>query len=106
MIKSQKGGGGVFSRAAGVIKAVTLACFMCAVPLSPSALAQLKNENLLELMPAGFKVGFQTSHDGMNMQEWVPEGETVDNWSEMVTTQIFLGRKDLDTAQLDRKSVV
>ena len=99
MIKSQKGSGGVFQHAAGVIKAATLACFVCAIPLSPSALAQLKNENLLELMPSGFKVGYQTSHDGMNMQEWVPEGETVENWSEMVTTQIFLGRKNLDTAQ-------
>jgi hypothetical protein len=89
MVKSQKPS----------IKALMLACFLCVFSLSPSAWAQLKNENLLEQMPSGFKIGYQASHDGMNMQEWVPEGETVENWSEMVTTQIFLGRKDLDTAQ-------
>jgi hypothetical protein len=98
MVKSQKRSA-VFQRVVYGVKGLMLACFLCVFPLSPSAWAQLKNENLLEQMPSGFKIGYQTSHDGMNMQEWVPEGETVENWSEMVTTQIFLGRKDLDTAQ-------
>jgi hypothetical protein len=64
--------------------------------LSAPASAQLKDENLLVAMPPGFKVGFQTSKNGMNMQELVPAGETVENWTEMVTVQIFLGRRDLD----------
>jgi hypothetical protein len=98
MVKSQKRSA-VFQRVVYGVKGLMLACFLCVFPLSPSAWAQLKNENLLEQMPSGFKIGYQTSHDGTNMQEWVPEGETVENWSEMVTTQIFLGRKDLDTAQ-------
>lgn len=61
--------------------------------------AQLKDENLLVTLPNGFKVGFQTSKNGMNMQELVPNAETVENWSEMVTVQIFLGRRDLDPAR-------
>jgi hypothetical protein len=61
--------------------------------------AQLKNENLLVGMPQGFKVGFNESRNGMNMQEWVPANETVQNWTEMVTVQIFLNRKDLDPVQ-------
>lgn len=61
--------------------------------------AQLKNENLLVGMPQGFKVGFQDSRNGMNMQEWVPANETVQNWTEMVTAQIFLKRSDLDPVQ-------
>jgi hypothetical protein len=79
-------------------KALISGFFLCAVSLSPSW-AQLQNENLVEKMPSGFKIGYQKSHDGINMQEWVPDGENVENWSELVTTQIFLGRKNLDTAQ-------
>ena len=56
---------------------------------------QMKNENLLVGMPQGFKVGFKDSKNGMNMQEFVPASETVQNWTEMVTVQVFLSRKDL-----------
>ncbi len=59
---------------------------------------QLKNENLLVGMPQGFKVGFKDSKNGMNMQEFVPASETVQNWTEMVTVQVFLSRKDLQPA--------
>jgi hypothetical protein len=61
--------------------------------------AQLKGENLLVALPQGFKVGFQDSRNGMNMQEWVPANETVQNWTEMVTVQVFLKRSDLDPVQ-------
>lgn len=60
---------------------------------------QLKNENLLVGMPQGFKLGFKDSKNGMNMQEFVPASETVENWTEMVTVQVFLGRKDLEPLQ-------
>ena len=58
--------------------------------------AQLKNENLLVTMPDGFKVGHSASRNGMDMQEWVPSNETVENWSEMVTVQVFRDRPDID----------
>ena len=58
--------------------------------------AQLKNENLLVTMPDGFKVGHSASRNGMDMQEWVPSGETVQNWTEMVTAQVFRNRPDID----------
>jgi hypothetical protein len=80
-------------------KLLLLAGLLFPLLLPRGALAQIKNENLLQAMPSGFKIGYQSSHDGINMQEWVPDGETVENWSEMVTTQIFLGRKNLDPAQ-------
>lgn len=60
---------------------------------------QLKNENLLVGMPQGFKLGFKDSKNGMNMQEFVPATETVENWTEMVTVQVFLSRKDLEPSQ-------
>lgn len=58
--------------------------------------AQLKNENLLVAMPDGFKVGHSASRNGMDMQEWVPSGETVQDWTEMVTVQVFRNRPDID----------
>jgi hypothetical protein len=72
-----------------------LALLLVGIALQP-ARAQLKDENLLAPLPAGFKVGYQASNNGLVMQEFIPAGETVEDWSEMVTAQIFLGRRDLD----------
>ena len=55
--------------------------------LGTAASAQFKNENLLVGLPQGFKVGFSDQRNGMNMQEWVPSNETVQNWTEIVTVQ-------------------
>jgi len=62
------------------------------------ALAQLRDENLLTALPQGFKLGYQASQGNEDMAEYVPAGETVDDWSEMVTVQVFhgLGGVDLD----------
>ena len=76
--------------------AMAFASLLC---LGATAQAQLKNENLLVGMPQGFKVGFTDSRNGMNMQEGVPVNETVQNWTEMVTVQVFLKRSDLDPVQ-------
>ena len=65
--------------------------------------AQLKGENLLVAPPPGFKVGFKGSRNDMNMLEWIPASETVQDWTEMVTVQIFVKRADLDPAQFLRQ---
>jgi len=49
----------------------------------------LEDETLLVTLPQGFMVGTRTSHDGMQMQEWVRLNEKIDNWSELITVQIF-----------------
>jgi len=77
-------------RCRGGAVAAVVALFLCAV--APSADAQLQAENLLVKLPAGFMVGSRHTQNGMHMEEWVPEGQTVDDWSEMVTMQIFFGR--------------
>ena len=82
----------VLSFVLSLVSSPVLSLLLLAAPAS----AQLKDENLLVALPTGFKVGFQTSKNGMNMQELVPAGETVENWTEMVTVQIFMGRRDLD----------
>ena len=57
----------------------------------------LEDENVLLAPPAGFEVGYnETSRDRVTLIEWVPAGETVDNWSEIVTVLIFRKRPDLD----------
>lgn len=75
-----------------------VALFLACAALQP-AQAQLKDENLLAPLPTGFKIGYQAKQNGLMIQEFVPANETVENWSEMVTAQIFLGRRDLDGAQ-------
>lgn len=63
--------------------------------LMPSVcLAQLRGENLIQNMPQGYKIDFQTKQGNMIMTEMVPQTETVNNWTEMVTTQVFLGLKN------------
>lgn len=55
--------------------------------------AQLANENLLVRVPPGYKVGSRVERGTMVMDEMVPTGQTVDDWTEMVTVQIFHGLK-------------
>lgn len=62
-------------------------------------LAQLSDENLLQSLPQGYKVDFQTKQGSMIMTEMVPQAETVDNWTEMLTVQIFLGLKNATPEQ-------
>ena len=61
--------------------------------LSSAAWAELKDENLLQSLPPGYKIDFQAKQGNMLMTEMVPEGESVKDWTEMVTTQVFLGLK-------------
>jgi hypothetical protein len=63
--------------------------FFAAVSTPWPASAALQDENLLAPLPAGFKVGFRTTKALMDMSEFVPTDETVDDWSSMITVQIF-----------------
>jgi hypothetical protein len=67
--------------------------------LCGAASAQLVNENLLVVKPEGYKVGFFDKKPTVTMTELVPQAETVDAWTEMVTVQIFLGMKNVTPAQ-------
>ena len=58
-----------------------------------AARADLENENLLVTTPPGYKVGFTDKKPNMLMTEFVPAKETVENWTEMVTVQVFFGLK-------------
>jgi hypothetical protein len=51
----------------------------------------LDAENLLVAPPKDFKIGFQSNHDNRLMTEWVPAAETVEDWTQMLTVQIYRG---------------
>jgi hypothetical protein len=53
----------------------------------------LVNENLLAAAPPGYKVGFHDKKSELQLTEWVPVDQTVDNWTEMLTIQVFYGLK-------------
>jgi hypothetical protein len=57
------------------------------------AWAQLANENLLVEVPPGYKIDFQEHKPNSLMNEMVPTSETVNDWTEMVTVQIFYNLK-------------
>ena len=69
---------------------------LAAVGMAFPAFAQFHDENLRQALPPGFKIGFQTQRGPMTMTEAVPDGENVEDWSRMITTQVFLGRKGQD----------
>jgi hypothetical protein len=48
-------------------------------------------ENLVFSPPKDFEVGYQSIHGSQSMTEMVPRGETVENWTQMLTVQIFRG---------------
>ena len=68
---------------------------LAVAPLAVGATG-LQDENLLTGFPAGFIVGSAGSQGPMNMIEYVPKGETVQNWTSMVTVQIFHNLRTAD----------
>jgi hypothetical protein len=58
-------------------------------PPNSSLGGTLNGENLLTSLPAGFKIGFQAVKGPMTIAEYVPTAETVQDWSQMVTVQVF-----------------
>lgn len=77
---------------------VTILTVLLALALPRLAHAQPKppeNENLLVGMPKGCKVGFQKRQGNQVISEWVPQAETVENWTEIVTVQVFFGMKNV-----------
>ncbi len=51
----------------------------------------LENENLLAGVPPGFKIDFQGQENNFVISEMVPEGESINNWTTLITVEIFLG---------------
>ena len=66
-----------------------------AAPSTPSA-APLQDENLFVTIPRGFQIGKHGDNGPMTGAEYIPQGETVSDWSRMVTVQVFHNMKSFD----------
>jgi hypothetical protein len=77
---------------------IVLLCIFITLAFGMPAYA-LENENLLVTIPPGYKVGFHEKTGASMMSEMVPDAETVENWTEMVTVQIFYNMRDVTPAQ-------
>jgi hypothetical protein len=75
------------------------AFFSILVALSQTVSAQLRDENLRQSLLDRYKIDFQTRKGNMLLSEMVPQNESVKNWTEMVTTQIFIGLKSATPRQ-------
>jgi hypothetical protein len=51
----------------------------------------IEAENLLFSPPKDYKIGFESNRDNRLMTEWVPVNQTVEDWAEMLTVQIYRG---------------
>jgi hypothetical protein len=75
------------------IAAGLAACLVAGSPLTvappPAAAQTLQDENLLTGLPSGFRVASRGRVESMSGSEYVPQGETVENWTRMITVQIF-----------------
>ncbi|MHB1034338.1 MAG: hypothetical protein ACYC35_04315 [Pirellulales bacterium] len=59
----------------------------------------LQDENLLVGVPQGWEMVTGGKQGGITLSEFVPKGQNVDNWTQMITVQIFhkLGKTDAKT---------
>lgn len=73
---------------------VVLALALCAPPAWSAGTFQA--ENLLVAIPSGFQIGKQGEQGPMIGAEYVPQGETVSEWSRMVTVEVFRNLKGFD----------
>jgi S1-C subfamily serine protease len=69
---------------------------------APARSPLLDGENLLFAPPKDFKFGFHSDRNG-SLTEYVPNGQTVEDWTEMLTVQIFHNLKEMDPASFLQK---
>ncbi len=71
----------------GAFVALLLAC---GVSLGASG---LKNENLLVSVPSGYKIAFSDRKSGLLVSEMIPEAQSLKDWKDMLTVQIYYSRQ-------------
>ena len=50
---------------------------------------KLQGENLLFSPPDGYQIGYTSNNKDIYIQEWIPDGQNIKDWSEMVTIQVL-----------------
>lgn len=59
----------------------------------------LNGENLLQSTPAGYKLAASGRNGNVLFDEMIPDAEGVEQWTEMLTTQIFMGGINTDSPE-------
>ena len=75
------------------MKSASIYLGIVAAMAASACLAELQDENILTKLPDGFKIDFQQRNKDMLISEMVPVKQSVKNWTEMVTVQVFYGLK-------------
>ena len=71
-----------------LVKKLMLAAVM--LPLA-AQVAQAAEMAFFGELPKDFKIGYQTKQNGMAMVKLVPQKQTLDNWTKMITLQSIAG---------------
>ncbi len=76
-----------------MLKSVLAACVAAACFLSPVS-AQQPGEKILMSLPEGYERGYADGNEQRYIAEFVPEGQTVEDWQELLSVQVFYGKTD------------
>ena len=57
--------------------------------------AEPMQERLVLSLPDGWDIGNFSVEGDMKMTEWIPDGQSVENWTERITLQVFRGVGDM-----------
>lgn len=76
---------------------------ICALPFL--AAAQTGGEVLLQKVPPGYKIAAQTRQGNAATTQLVPEGESLQTWSETIAVTVFLGEKNATIDQFQKFSL-
>jgi hypothetical protein len=79
-----------------MLRALAAAAVLVAAGFGAAYAQGLTDENVLVGIPEGFVTGYDASQEGQEIHEFVPAGETVENWTRMITIEIFHGAQNAD----------
>lgn len=71
-------------------------CGLLAAALASPCLAQTTVETLQRNLPAGYQVEREFADEKTITTRMLPDGQTGNDWTELVTTHVFVGRKGAD----------
>jgi hypothetical protein len=77
---------------------IWLSAVVLSVAVGPPALGAFEDENILAGMPDGYKVGAQQDNGRTTLMEFIPEGETVQDWTTMITVIVQRDNDDANAA--------
>jgi len=78
-----------------------LIAVVCLVPVSAMT-AEPRSEVLFVYPPDGWQLGFETEVGNIRFYEYLPAGQTVSDWTELITVQIVENTRDLNPMDMAR----